>query len=140
PALFIGLRRGNEDLRARIEARVDEMFARGLVSETEQLLARGLAQNRTALQAIGYRQVAEFLRGQGTLAETIALVKQRTRQFAKRQMTWFRGQRALTWMELAPDDEAGSVAERVERLWRQFLPSSHPTLSPPSGSGEGTRQ
>jgi tRNA dimethylallyltransferase len=121
PTLFIGLRRGHEDLRARIDARVDEMFARGLVSETEQLLARGLAQNRTALQAIGYRQVAEFLRGQGTLAETIALVKQRTRQFAKRQMTWFRGQTALTWMELAPEDEAGTVAERLERLWRQSL-------------------
>src|SRR5262249_2632062 len=138
PALFVGLRRGSDDLRTRIDARVDAMFARGLVSETEGLLARGLAQNKTALQAIGYRQVVEFLQGQRTLAETVALVKQRTRQFAKRQMTWFRGQASLTWVELAPDDEAGAVAERLEHLWRQSLsPSPHPPLSPSSGSGEG---
>src|SRR5438874_386843 len=86
---FIGLRRSSDDLRARIDARVDAMFARGLAQETEQLLKRGLAENRTAMQAIGYRQVVEHLRHARSRDETIALVKQRTRQFAKRQMTWF---------------------------------------------------
>jgi tRNA dimethylallyltransferase len=142
PALFIALRRSSADLRARIDARVEEMFARGLVRETERLLAQGLAENRTALQAIGYRQVVEFLRGQRTLAETIALVKQRTRQFAKRQMTWFRGQAALRWVELAPDDEAGAVAEGLERLWKEFLQTRRggDSLSPqrgPSGQPPG---
>ena len=77
------------DLHARINARVDEMFRRGLVDETRELLQRGLAQNKTAMQAIGYRQVVEHLRGERSLAETIELVKIRTRQFAKRQLTWF---------------------------------------------------
>ncbi len=77
-------------MHAHINARVDEMFRRGLIAETEQLLKRGLEQNKTAMQAIGYRQVVEHLRGERPLAETIELVKTRTRQFAKRQLTWFR--------------------------------------------------
>jgi tRNA dimethylallyltransferase len=79
------------------------MFARGLVAETENLLQRGLGKNPTAMQAIGYRQVVEYLRGQRALPETIELVKIRTRQFAKRQMTWFRRQLNLKWIPL--DDE-----------------------------------
>ncbi len=87
PPCYFGLARTTADLRARIDARVEEMFARGLVAETELLLQRGLAANRTAMQAIGYRQVAEHLRGERSLAETVELVKIRTRQFAKRQLT-----------------------------------------------------
>ena len=66
------------------------MFQRGLVEETRELLKHGLAENRTAMQAIGYRQVVEHLRGELTLPKTIELVKSKTRQFAKRQLTWFR--------------------------------------------------
>ena len=80
------------DLHARIRVRVDEMFALGLLAETRQLLELGLGQNKTAMQAIGYRQCIEHLRGERPLPETIALVKQKTWQFAKRQMTWFRNQ------------------------------------------------
>lgn len=105
--------RASDDLRARIDARVDRMFERGLVQETEALLERGLEQNRTAMQAIGYRQVVEHLRGERSLAETVALVKQKTRQFAKRQMTWFRRQLPVNWIEVAPEESAESAAARV---------------------------
>lgn len=91
------------DLHARINTRVDEMFAAGLVEETRQLLQRGLEQNKTALQAIGYRQVVEHLRGGRSLPGTIELVKTKTRQFAKRQMTWFRKHASAQWLELKPD-------------------------------------
>ena len=107
---FFGLTRLVDDLHARIDARVNAMFELGLVAETERLLGRGLAQNRTAMQAIGYRQVAEYLRGEQTLAETIDLMKLRTRQFAKRQMTWFRRQAQVKWMNLAPKDSAEGIA------------------------------
>ncbi len=110
-----GLARSAEDLRRRISARVDEMFRQGLVAETERLLQRGLAGNPTAMQALGYRQVAEHLRGARSLAETIELVKIRTRQFARRQMTWFRRQLPLTWIHLAADDEPQGIAERIAR-------------------------
>jgi len=98
------------DLRARIEARVDAMFAAGLVEETRGLLVRGLEANRTAMQALGYRQVVEHLRGARGRAETIALVKTRTWQFARRQGTWFRGQLAVERVPLAADADPAAVA------------------------------
>ncbi len=91
------------DLHRRINLRVDEMFQRGLVEETRELLKHGLAENRTAMQAIGYRQVVEHLRGELKLAEAIELVKSKTRQFAKRQLTWFRRHGNCKWIELKPD-------------------------------------
>ena len=110
---FFCLARSNEDLRARIDARVDDMFARGLVRETEQLLKRGLAENETAMQAIGYRQVVEHLRDERSLADTMALVKRRTRQFARRQMTWFRRQFAWEWTNLGPEANGEAVATQL---------------------------
>ena len=80
------------------------MFRRGLVAETEQLLKHGLAENKFAMQAIGYRQVVEHLRGERPLAETIELVKIRTRQFAKRQLTWFRRHGNCEWIQLMPGE------------------------------------
>jgi tRNA dimethylallyltransferase len=108
-----GFTRSSTDLHARISARVDEMFRRGLVDETRQLLTRGLAENKTAMQAIGYRQVVEHLRGERSLPETIELVKSKTRQFAKRQMTWFRKHADLEWIELSPTDVAMAIADQI---------------------------
>lgn len=96
--------RTTDDLHGRINARVDEMFRRGLVGETRELLSKGLDQNKTAMQAIGYRQVVEHLRGERDLAQTVELVKMRTRQFAKRQLTWLRRHGNCRFIALAPDD------------------------------------
>jgi tRNA dimethylallyltransferase len=100
-------------MQARINARVDTMFACGLVDETRELLKQGLEQNKIAMQAIGYRQVTEHLRGERSLAETIELVKTKTRQFAKRQLTWFRAQKNLEWIELKSDESLASVSQRI---------------------------
>jgi tRNA dimethylallyltransferase len=113
---FFGLIRSGDDLRNRINTRVDAMFARGLAQETEQLLKRGLSENKTAMQAIGYRQVAEHLRHERSQEETIALVKQRTRQFAKRQMTWFCRQFSLRWVNCEREASPESVANRLFEL------------------------
>ncbi len=105
------------ELLERIARRVEEMFAKGLVAETESLLGRGLEQNPTARQALGYRQVIEHLRGRRDLAETVELVKIRTRQFAKRQLTWFRRQMRLEWISLEgqpPEAVAGKLAAKLE--------------------------
>lgn len=110
PRQIVCLNRATEDLHARINARVDEMFSRGLVEETRQLLQRGLERNQTAMQAIGYRQVVEHLRGERSLPDTIALVKSKTRQFAKRQLTWFRKHAKARWIELNPTDSASALA------------------------------
>ena len=110
---FFALSRSAADLRARIDARVEQMFQRGLVEETRHLLERGLAQNQTAMQAIGYRQVVEHLRGERSLADTIELVRIRTRQFAQRQVTWFRKQSEIIWLELSATNKPAAVAKRM---------------------------
>jgi tRNA dimethylallyltransferase len=110
---FFCLTRSAEDLHRRINLRVDEMFARGLVNETRALLPHGLAENKFALQAIGYRQVVEHLRGERDLPATIELVKIKTRQFAKRQLTWFRRHGNCEWLDLKPDETAAETLTRL---------------------------
>src|SRR5476651_1357253 len=112
---FFCITRTSADLHTRINARVDAIFARGLVDETRALLQRGLEQNKTAMQAIGYRQVVEHLRGERPLAETIELVKSRTRQFAKRQLTWFRRQLDPQWIGLETDEPLEKCAQKIFR-------------------------
>ena len=114
-ARCLGLARSQTDLHQRIEARVDRMFRQGLVAETQALLKRGLAENQTAMQALGYRQVAGYLRGERSLPATIELVKTRTRQFAKRQMTWFRRQLPLSWIHLEPESDIEKVLQVIEQ-------------------------
>ncbi len=111
--VFFCLTRQPAELHNRINSRVDAMFRGGLVDETRALLDHGLEQNQTAMQAIGYRQVVEHLRGGRNLAETIEQVKIRTRQFAKRQLTWFRRHGNCRWMELKPDETVDRCAEKI---------------------------
>jgi len=110
---FFGLSRSANDLHRRIDARVEEMFRCGLVDETRRLLEGGLAGNQTALQAIGYRQVVEHLHDERSLRETIELVKIRTRQFAKRQLTWFKKHAAPTWIALSSETSTDEVLSQI---------------------------
>jgi tRNA dimethylallyltransferase len=104
-----------EPLYERINRRVEWMFSAGLVEEVRSLLDRGKPLSRTAGQALGYREVIEHLQGGRPLAETIEVVKTHTRQFAKRQGTWFRSLsecRGLPVSEpLDPAEIAGRIAE-----------------------------
>jgi tRNA dimethylallyltransferase len=112
PRIF-AFTRGSADLHSRISARVDTMFLLGLVDEVRRLLTRGLEKNPTAMQAIGYRQVVEHLRGERGLAETIELIKARTRQFSKRQMTWFRSQPNTVWIELNTATNRDQIVDQI---------------------------
>jgi tRNA dimethylallyltransferase len=111
--LIVGLEMERADLCARIDRRVDAMFKDGLVEETRELIERGLRNNRTALQALGYKQVVEHLNGECGLAETMEMVKLRTRQFAKRQLTWFKRQLPVKWINVESRDTAAEIAERL---------------------------
>ncbi len=87
----IGLELPREELNRRIDVRVDRMMQSGLVAETERLAARGVFEkNRTAAQAIGYKEILPFLRGECSEEEAAERLKTATHQYAKRQMTWFR--------------------------------------------------
>ena len=100
---WIGLDYVNRSaLYARIDQRVEEMFAQGLVEEVRGLLDRGVPAGCTAMQAIGYKELTAYLRGEGSLEEAKSLIQQGSRRYAKRQRTWFRRNGRIHWIEL-PD-------------------------------------
>jgi tRNA dimethylallyltransferase len=104
-------------LHKRIEDRVEQMFAAGLVEEVRGLLDKYGSLSRTALQAVGYREVVEYLQGgEQDLKATIERVKARTRQFARRQETWFRSLSECTFVPQTDDASAAEVAEGILQL------------------------
>ena len=105
-ALTIGLDFADRaDLRARIDRRVDEMMERGLEEEVRGLLAGGLSPGCTAMQAIGYKELAAALTEGRPAAEGAEEIKLRSRQYAKRQLTWFRRNRDVRWFRWEKDPE-----------------------------------
>lgn len=116
PMRVFWLDRDRAELHRRINARVEEMFATGLVEEVRRLQQRPQGIGRTARQALGYKEVLDwFDTGAGSLTESIATVQTRTRQFAKRQVTWFRN---LVECCPVPVVEAENPTETAERLLR----------------------
>ena len=98
-AVWIGLQFQNrEDMKALIDQRVDRMAAEGLLEEVRALAERGLPPKATALQAIGYKELLAVLEGTAREAEALAEVKLRSRQYAKRQLTWLRRNPAIHWI------------------------------------------
>ncbi len=111
--LVFGLKRDRDDLYRRIEQRIDEQIAAGWVDEVRQLMVRGLEQNKTAMQAAGYRELVAHLRGELALPEAVVLTKTRTRQLARRQMTWFRREPDLIWIDVTRDELPSQTAGRI---------------------------
>lgn len=107
-----GLAWDRQVLYARIDRRVDAMFAAGLVDEVRALVPRGLAGSSTARQAIGYKEVLDALEGRISMAEASELVKRRTRRYAKRQLSWLRRDGRVRWLDmgaLTPEQAASLV-------------------------------
>lgn len=94
----IGLARDRKELYKLIEQRVDSMLDQGLADEVEALLL--MNPEKTAMQAIGYKEIARHLNGEFSLEEAISLVKKRTKAYAKRQFTWFRKEEGITWIDV----------------------------------------
>ena len=98
-AVYIGLSfRDREDLRRRIDRRVDDMVRQGLLQEVQDLLDSGLPRDATALQAIGYKQFLAVADGAAPTAQAVEEVKLRSRQYAKRQLTWLRRNPDIHWI------------------------------------------
>lgn len=98
--VIIGLDMDRHELYKWIEARVDDMLTKGLVDEVKGLIKEGYDPKLTSMQAIGYKEVAEHLHGKYTYDELVNILKQNTRNFAKRQMTWFRRFKDVNWFEV----------------------------------------
>lgn len=120
--LKIGLDPPRALLYARLDERCRAMFERGLIEEVRQILARGFPETSKPLEALGYRQALEVLRGRLAPEEAIYLAQRETRRYAKRQWTWFRGDPEIEWFAGFGSDRhlQASVLERVEQYLAGF--------------------
>jgi tRNA dimethylallyltransferase len=103
--------RDRADLYARIDRRVDLMMAQGLAEEVRALLDSGVPPTATALQAIGYKELAQAVTSGGDLAAAAEEVKLRSRQYAKRQLSWFRRNPTGHWIEMEKDPDFSAVVQ-----------------------------
>ncbi|NMX24212.1 tRNA (adenosine(37)-N6)-dimethylallyltransferase MiaA [Dissulfurirhabdus thermomarina] len=108
PYRIFGLIRPRQELDARIDRRVDQMIAEGLLDETRALLARGYRPDLGPLQSLGYRHMIRYLRGERNWEQAVAEMKRDTRRYARRQLTWFRGEPVWRWVH--PDAAARAVS------------------------------
>lgn len=99
-ALIFGIETDREVLYDRINLRVDKMMEKGLLDEVKGFFEKGLSLDTTAMQAIGYKELFEYLRGECSLSESVEKIKQESRRYAKRQLTWFRRNPEINWVSL----------------------------------------
>ncbi len=116
-AVWLGLRFADrEDMKALIDRRVDKMVEAGLTEEVRALLEQGLPREATAWQAIGYKEFLRVADGTATEEEAIAEVKLRSRQYAKRQLTWLRRNEAIHWIEWEKERDFAKALQRSTEI------------------------
>ncbi|MGI6343972.1 MAG: tRNA (adenosine(37)-N6)-dimethylallyltransferase MiaA [Bacillota bacterium] len=120
--VMIGLTRPREQLYQRINQRVHHMLEQGLLQEAAELLRDGLPEDFIANQAIGYKELFAYLRGEETLEEALERLKLHTRRYAKRQLTWFRADRRIQWLDVSQYADkaqlAGAIMQIVADKWK----------------------
>jgi tRNA dimethylallyltransferase len=120
--LFVGLTMERAVLYRRIDERVDAMIAAGLLDEVRRLLAEGYRSALTAAQAIGYKELVPVVEGAAGLDEAIERIKRATRRYAKRQLTWFRADPRVRWVDVTDrplSDTVAAVLDLVESADRR---------------------
>lgn len=109
-----------EELYRRIDLRVGLMLQQGLVEEIRGLLAEGIPERATAMQAIGYKEFVDALDGRCTIEEAADQVRQSSRRYAKRQLTWFRRNKAIHWLIRDTGDTGREILENARRIVSDF--------------------
>lgn len=116
PSLQFALTMDRARLYARIDARVDAMMRAGLLDEVRGLMDAGAADALTSRQAIGYKELIDALEGRCTIGEAVDLIKLRSRRYAKRQLSWFRRDPRITWLDVDVLDADGAARLIVDAL------------------------
>ena len=118
--LWLGLDFENRaDLYERIDRRVGLMLEMGLIDEIQGLLAAGIPEKCTALQAIGYKEFVAALNGECTIGEAADLVRQSSRRYAKRQLTWFRRNKAIHWLVRKPGQSGEEILASARQIFQE---------------------
>lgn len=119
--VFIGLERDRQELVQRIEQRVDQMIEQGLIEETKTLLAKGYSPELNALATLGYQEVVAYLQGEYNFEEMVEQIKIHTRQYSKRQMTWFRRDLRVNWINLTGMTREEQI-RAIFQIWKRVQP------------------
>ena len=120
-SVFFVLTMDRAGLYERIDRRVDIMMQQGLLEEVRGLRDRGIPRDSTAMQGIGYKQIYGYLEGEYSLEEAVRLVKRDTRHFAKRQLTWFRREKDVHWVNIDEFDSSKAMWDYLESTAREIL-------------------
>jgi len=115
PPYYIGLRLQRDVLYCRINNRFEQMLSHGLVKETESLLKKGFNPESSALRAIGYKEITAYLQGAMSLDEAVERAKRRTRNYAKRQMTWFNKIPSIVWHDASDPELIDKVISSLKK-------------------------
>jgi tRNA dimethylallyltransferase len=110
-----GLEWERKALYARINQRVDDMLKRGLIDEARGIIAQGFSPGINALNTVGYKEVFNFIEGNSTDEEMVRLIKQNTRHFAKRQLTWFRADKRIRWISVHEKTDWNQIAVSIQK-------------------------
>ena len=109
-----------QDLYDRIDRRVGQMLQQGLIQEIQDLLARGIPEKCTAMQAIGYKEFVGALKGECTIAEAADLVRQSSRRYAKRQLTWFKRNQNIHWLTREKTMDSSEILRMARQVLSDF--------------------
>lgn len=119
-SIVIGLNRPRKILYKRIENRVDEMMESGLLEEVKSLMAAGLTEEYNSMKGIGYKELLLYFNGDCSLEEAVNLIKQRSRNYAKRQMTWFRRYDNIKWFNISEGEDLCCTGDEIVEAIRSL--------------------
>lgn len=118
--VFVGLQWERKELYRKINERVDRMMAIGFIEEVEMLRRKGYDPSLNALQTVGYREVFDYFEGKTTKDRMIELIKQNSRRYAKRQLTWFNHDKRIKWFHMSNEKDLGEVAKSICEYFSRF--------------------
>ncbi len=124
PACWLGIVRPREELYARAEQRIDSWLAAGWREEIARLLKQGVPAEASAMQAIGYSHWVKHLSGACSYDQTVALIKRDSRRYIKRQLTWFRAEKRLTWIDVSKNER--EVMREIKNNPKSFIEMLQP--------------
>ena len=120
-SVFIVLTMDRQKLYERIDRRVDLMMEQGLLEEVKKLRKMGIRRDSTSMQGIGYKQIFSALEGDYSLEEAVRLIKRDTRHFAKRQLTWFRREKNVIWVDIDQFETSEALYDHLQKTASDIL-------------------